>query len=137
MTSLRTLRGPLAVGALGAGSVVALAVRDPHVAGSWGSCAFLSFTGHWCPGCGGLRAVNDLAHLDVAGALSSNAFAVLLAAGLTLWWAVWTWSSARGVRVPWQRWLNGWTIGAATTAWVVFAVVRNLPGLEALGPAPL
>jgi hypothetical protein len=137
VSSLRALRGPLSVGALGAGTFLALAVRDPHVEGSWGSCVFLQLTGHWCPGCGGLRAVNDLAHLDVPAALSSNAFAVLLALGLAAWWAVWTWSTARGVRVPWQRWLNGWTIGAATTAWAVFAVVRNLPGLEALGPAPL
>ncbi|GAB4068060.1 hypothetical protein GCM10028777_25940 [Angustibacter speluncae] len=134
---LRALRAPLAVGALGAGAFVALAVRDPHVAGSWGSCAFLGVTGHWCPGCGGLRAVNDLAHLDVGAALSSNAAAVLLAAGLAVWWVVWTWSRARGVPVRWQRYLNGWTVGAATALWVVFAVVRNLPGFEALGPAPV
>ncbi len=137
MTSLRALRGPLVVGALGAGALVALAVRDPHVAGSWGSCVFLQATGHWCPGCGGLRAVNDLAHLDAGAALSSNAAAVALIAGLTAWWVVWTWTSARGVRVRWQRWLNGWTIGGLTALWAVFAVVRNLPGFEALGPAPV
>ena len=131
---MTSLRGPLVVGALGAGAVVALAVRDPHVAGSWGGCVFLQATGHWCPGCGGLRAVNDLAHLDLAGAVSSNAAAVVLVAAVGLWWVGWTWATARGVQVPWQRWFNGWSMGTAAAAWAVFAVVRNLPGFEGLGP---
>lgn len=137
MASVQALRGPLAVGALGAGAVAALAVRDPHVSGSWGGCIFLQLTGWWCPGCGGLRAINDLTRLDVPAALSSNAAAVVLVVAVTAWWAVWTWSRVTGVQVPWQRWLNGWTIGAAAAAWIVFAVVRNLPGFEALGPLPV
>ena len=38
----------------------------------------LAITGRPCPGCGGLRAVNDLTNGDVAGALSSNLMAVAL-----------------------------------------------------------
>lgn len=64
-----------------------LHVRDPHQSGSWGLCPWLLLTGTYCPGCGGLRAVNDLTRGDLAGAASSN---LLLVASLPLlagWWA--------------------------------------------------
>ena len=40
-------------------ATLALHLRDPHSSGTWGYCpsALLGFS---CPGCGGLRAVNDL-----------------------------------------------------------------------------
>ena len=61
-----TTRTRLTAPALWAGAgllaVGALAARDPHVHGTWGFCVFRSLTGLPCPGCGGLRAVNDLAH---------------------------------------------------------------------------
>ena len=59
-----------------------LSVRDPHVPGAWGFCLFRRLTGLPCPGCGGLRAVNDLAQGDLAAALASNAWVVLSLAGL-------------------------------------------------------
>ncbi len=65
---------------------VLLHVRDPHVSGSWGFCPWLLLTGTYCPGCGGLRAVHDLTHLDLRAAASSN---LLVVAGLPLvavWW---------------------------------------------------
>jgi hypothetical protein len=58
--------------------VGALYLRDPHQVGAWGYCPFLKVTGLPCPGCGGLRAVNDLTHGDLVGALGSNAMAVVL-----------------------------------------------------------
>lgn len=58
-------------------AAVALRVRDPHVAGSWGLCPSAALFGVACPGCGGLRAVNDLTHLDLAAAASSNLLLVL------------------------------------------------------------
>ena len=50
----------------GAGLLAAglLSVRDPNVPGAWGFCLFRRLTGRPCPGCGGLRAVNGLAHGD-------------------------------------------------------------------------
>ena len=62
------LRGPLLTGGLVAGLTLALHFRDPHASGSWGFCPWLALTGHYCPGCGGLRAVNDLTNGDVVGA---------------------------------------------------------------------
>ena len=57
-------------------ATLALHVRDPHEKYSWGLCpsAALGFS---CPGCGGLRAVNDLTHGDVGAALSSNLLLVV------------------------------------------------------------
>ena len=125
---------PAAVGLAGAGLVVALAFRDPHVPGAWGSCVFLDATGLWCPGCGGLRAINDLTHLDVAGALSSNAVAVVLVGLLAAWWGVWAWSAATGRTLPWDRWVTPVRVYAGLAVVLVFSVLRNVPGFEALGP---
>jgi hypothetical protein len=86
---LRDVRAPLLLGAAGLGVAALLRVRDPHVSGSYGFCPFRSLTGLPCPGCGGLRAVNDLARGDVVTALSSNAMAVLLSAAAVTLWSAW------------------------------------------------
>lgn len=83
------LRAPLLTGTAGAATAVALHLRDPHTSGSWGYCPFLRLTGLPCPGCGGLRAVNDLTNGDIADALASNAMAVVLVAGAGVFWLLW------------------------------------------------
>ena len=83
---------------------LALHVRDPHQHGSWGLCPSAAM-GIYCPGCGGLRAVNDLTHGDVGAALSSNILVtlmipvgvVLLASGRS------TAGADTPARVPWSR----------------------------------
>lgn len=131
---LRRTWGPVAVGAGGLALVAALAVRDPHVPGAWGTCIFFDATGLWCPGCGGLRAVNDLVHLDVAGALSSNAMGVVLIGLLAAWWGLWAWSAASGRTLPWERWVTPARAYLGLGVVLAFSVLRNLPGFEALGP---
>ena len=112
-----------------------LSVRDPHVPGTWGSCLFRRLTGLPCPGCGGLRTVNDLAHGDVTAALASNAWVVLSLAGLSLWWLAWVVSRLRGARAPLAdcavRLSLLWGVGFA-----VFGVLRLLPPFAGLQPAP-
>lgn len=124
----------VAVGLLAAS--VALHVRDPHQQGSWGFCPWLVLTGTYCPGCGGLRAVNDLTRGDVVGAASSN---LLLVGSLPLlaWW--WLrrmrdgWRGGQGGRRPAER--TTYLVGAAVLALaVVFWVVRNLPFATWLTP---
>lgn len=106
-------------------ATVALRFRDPHE-GGWGICptAALGFS---CPGCGGLRAVNDLTHLDLAAAASSNlAFVValpFLVAGLALW-ALSRWRGT-SARPDWDR-LQGLAV-VVIGLLVVFTVLRNLP----------
>src|SRR3954449_5945916 len=83
---LRRIAPPLLLaGGLLAASV-ALHVRDPHQSGSWGYCPWLILTGTYCPGCGGLRAVNDLTDGDVAAAASSNLLFVVSIPFLVLAW---------------------------------------------------
>ncbi|WP_241153919.1 DUF2752 domain-containing protein [Nocardioides pantholopis] len=129
----RMLAPALTIGGLGA-ATVALHVRDPHVGGSWGVCP-TALMGFACPGCGGLRAVNDLTHLDLAAAASSNlAFVVaapFLVVGLALW-ALGRWRGRPLLRVPAAA-----VQPVAFTALVlllVFSVLRNLPAGSWLAP---
>lgn len=106
---------------------VALHLRDPHREGSWGFCPWLVLTGSYCPGCGGLRAVNDLTHGNIAAAASSNLLFVGSLPLLGLWWARRFSDGWRGVRryVPERRALQ--LTVAFVAAAGVFWVVRNLP----------
>lgn len=129
------LRGPLITAGLVGGLTVALHFRDPHASGSWGFCPWAALTGFYCPGCGGLRAVNDLTNGDIAGAASSNLVFVLMVPVLVVLWLRWTrraWSGApepeRGVRHP-----GAW-IAVFAVVMVVFGVLRNLPPGSWLAP---
>jgi hypothetical protein len=120
------MRAPLlTVGGLAA-TTLALHLRDPHQLGTWGICPSAAL-GIYCPGCGGLRAVNDLTNGDVAAALSSNLLvtALLPFASVALaWWAV---NRARGVRrAPSQQTVLRLTATFTVVAFV-FAVARNTP----------
>lgn len=115
----------LVAGGVGA-TTVALHVRDPHEQGSWGFCPSL-LLGFYCPGCGALRAVNDLTHDQVADAASSNLL-LLIAAPLAVSVFV-LWVRARGRGIPWDpspyvlrnvSWI-------AIALMAAFAVARNLP----------
>jgi hypothetical protein len=135
-TTTRTrLTAPALWAAAGLLAVGALAARDPHVHGAWGFCIFRNLTGLPCPGCGGLRAVNDLAHGQVGAALASNAWAVLSVAGLAAWWAAWLAARLRGAAAPLSEhavrlsvlWAGGF---------LAFGLLRLLPPFAGLQPAP-
>ena len=94
----------LTIGSLTA-ATVALHFRDPHVHGSWGLCPMYAATGIYCPGCGGLRAVNDLTRGHISAAFSSNVVVTALipvAVVLLGLWAVDRWRG-RYRSIPWQR----------------------------------
>lgn len=110
------LRAPAVVGALGLGAAVLLHLRDPHDSGSYGYCPFLTVTGLPCPGCGGLRAVNDLSRGDLGAALSSNVLAVALVVFLAVAWVVWAARRSRGRDVPMVQL-------STRAAWVVVPVI--------------
>jgi hypothetical protein len=113
---------------------VALHVRDPHVSGSWGLCPWLLLTGTYCPGCGGLRAVNDLTHGDVVGAASSN---LLLVGALPVLAVVWLRRLAdgwRGVRRYVDERAALRTTVAVLGLALLFWLVRNLPFASWLTP---
>ena len=114
------------IGALGA-ATLALHFRDPHAHASWGLCPSAAM-GFWCPGCGGLRAVNDLTNLQLADAASSNlAFIVALPfilAGLALW-TVDRWRGHR--RAVSMAWVTRASVTVVALL-AVFTVLRNLSG---------
>jgi hypothetical protein len=90
---------------------VLLHLRDPHRQGSWGYCPWLFLTGTYCPGCGGLRAVNDLTRGDVRAAASSNLLLLAVLPGFAWWWT--------------RRVVDGWrgTVRTTTARPVVLGVV--------------
>ena len=126
-------RAPAVVGMAGAGALVVLHLRDPHESGSYGFCPFLAVTGHSCPGCGGLRAVNELTHGDMVSALSSNLLAVGLLALLAVAWAAWVVRRARGSD---DRMLviRDRTLVLVLVVVLAFGVLRNTPWSAWLAP---
>ncbi|HEX6249549.1 MAG TPA: DUF2752 domain-containing protein [Nocardioidaceae bacterium] len=116
------------------GASVVLHLRDPHQSGSYGFCPWLVLTGTSCPGCGGLRAVNELTHGDLASAASSNLLLVGSLPLLVVLWAGWFRARWRGLRDGvGQRRQVLWAVAVGVVV-LVFWVARNLPGLEWLAP---
>jgi hypothetical protein len=134
LTRRERLRLPLlTVGGLAA-ATLALHLHDPHQRGSWGVCP-LSLLGIYCPGCGGLRAVNDLTNGDVKAAASSN---LLVAVGVPIavvalsLWLVRSWRGTPARHVPTRVQRVLWGVVAAVT--LVFVVLRNTPQGAWLAP---
>lgn len=108
--------------------LLALRLRDPHDEGAWGACPVLTVTGGFCPGCGSLRALNDLAQGDVPAAVGSNALLVLVALPLLLV------AATRWVRRQEQATYPRWGYLAFGVVLAVFTLARNLPVGSALAP---
>lgn len=114
----------LTIGGLAA-ATLALHVRDPHEKNSWGLCPSAAL-GFYCPGCGGLRAVNDLTHGDVGAALSSNLLVTLLIPVVALGLLVWLVDRWQGrTRTIDAGRVTRLTVAGCAVA-IAFAVVRNL-----------
>lgn len=122
----RMLAPALTIGGL-ALLTVALHVRDPHDHASWGLCPSAAL-GVYCPGCGGLRAVNDLTNGQVGAAASSNLLFVVLAPFAAFLLGRWAWDRWRGVRRDSPAWLTPAVVYAGLAVVVLFTVLRNLPG---------
>jgi len=106
-------------------ATLALHVRDPHESGSWGYCPSAAL-GIYCPGCGGLRAVNDLTDGQVLAAASSNLLFVVLLPLLVFLLGRWAYERWTGrVRQPNGRRVQTFLIALGVAA-VVFTVLRNL-----------
>jgi hypothetical protein len=125
---------PVLVAGAVLGASVVLHLRDPHQSGSYLFCPWLVLTGTYCPGCGGLRAVNDLTRGDLAAAVSSNFLLVGAIPLLLFMWSRWFLDRWRGARrVVDQRRGVLWATAFGLVS-LLYWVVRNLPGLEWLTP---
>ncbi|HEY8718847.1 DUF2752 domain-containing protein [Pengzhenrongella sp.] len=129
---VKQARDPLVVGALTLAATAYVALVDPNSPGHYLTCPMLSLTGLYCPACGGLRAVHDLAHLDLVGAWGMNPLVVLAVPLLAGAWARWlrrSWSTRS--RPP----TEASNRRSTRLAWIVlvvvvcFGVLRNVPAL--------
>ena len=137
----KAARGPRGRWALGlvalAVAVVGLRAFDP-AAGALGRlvmCPFYGLTGLHCPGCGTLRALRCLLHLDLPGALAFNPLTVLCLAVLAVDGAL-RWVAPRR-RAAWLRTpalLRA--VRSIPAAVGLFWVLRNIPvaPLQMLAP---
>lgn len=126
-----TLAAPIACGCCLLAGAVYVAANDPSEGGLFLPCPFRSLTGWWCPGCGLTRATHHLFRGDVAQALQYHLFVVAVLAAIVATWAVWLIASTgrpvgRALAPP------VWIPSLAVVTLVVFAVVRNLPGVTGL-----
>ncbi|WP_449062427.1 DUF2752 domain-containing protein [Planomonospora algeriensis] len=129
----RALAAPLGT-ALAAGIAVALVgAVDPNEPGHYPSCPFLTLTGLYCPGCGGLRAVHALAHGDPVTALGLNPLLVAAVPLLAVLWGRWAVRSWRGLpfAAGWLRPAHAWWLLGTM---IVFWIGRNLPFGDFLAP---
>ena len=128
----RLLPPALVAGGLGAMSL-ALHFRDPHAQGSWGMCPTAAM-GFSCPGCGGLRAVNDLTNFQILDAASSN-LAFVLALPLIAY-AFARWVIARWKGVAWNPPDRAMSFSALVivVGLVAFTVLRNTAAGSWLAP---
>lgn len=122
------MRAPALTVAGLAAATLALHVRDPHVQHSWGVCPLYALTGIYCPGCGGLRAVNDLSNGHVGAAASSNLLFVVSVPVIVFLLGRWAWLSWQGSDGAVVPALSRRTTIAVLVVAVVFTVARNLPG---------
>ena len=124
----------VAVTAAGLAVSATLFAVDPNQPGHYPACPFLATTGWYCPGCGALRAIHDLLHGDLPGALARNPLTALAVPYLLL--ALLTWLRRQSGRpAPRSTSLPPWTIWFLLGVVVTFAVLRNLPGWAWLSPA--
>ena len=94
-------------------------------------CPTKALLGIDCPGCGSLRMIYSLLHLDLGSAVHYNALG-LVAVVLLVWaFAAWTYGRLVGRRVlSWQH--LRWSAPTALALTLVWFVVRNL----GFGPFP-
>lgn len=124
---------PLVTGAAVGAAALYVGVVSPRQ-GRTIPCPFHAATGLWCPGCGMTRGVHHLLRGDVAGALSYNVFVPLVVVGVAVAW--WSWFGgrvwSRPVRWPSRIDTRWWY--ALFGAFMLYGVLRNLPGFGALAP---
>lgn len=94
------------------------AVCDPLSWRIFPKCLFHELTGWNCPGCGASRALNHLAHGQVAAALGCNALVLVALPGLAYM------AARRDLATVRPAW-----IWCGVGVGIAFTILRNLPGL--------
>jgi hypothetical protein len=97
---------------------------DPATTAWFPVCPFRALTGWNCPGCGSLRALHALLHLDIGSALRANAVTTSTVIGLAL---------AAGLRAfgrgadAFARLTTPPALARVLIVTALFGIVRNIP----------
>lgn len=129
---LAGLRGPVASVAAAAVAFTVVGLVDPNQPGRYPTCPFLAVTGHYCPGCGTLRAMHALTQGDLSAAAGRNVLAIAslpVLAWIWLRWAQRSWTGTPRTQVAPAALIWALAIGV-----VLFGLIRNLPFGAALAP---
>ena len=125
---------PAGVLVFAVGLVGYIAAKDPNEAGHYPSCPFLVITGFYCPGCGSLRTIHALAHLDIGTALSLNILTVFVMIPIAVFHYVrWTAERYLGRSVR-KRMVHPALIWTVLGTLLAFWFLRNLEPLAFLAP---
>lgn len=87
-------------------------------------CPFFALTHLLCPGCGGTRALYELLHMNVSGALHYNALVTVLAPLAAVWLAWGCYRLYRDQRFPPVPWPRTTAVVLGVVA-IAFAVIRD------------
>jgi Protein of unknown function (DUF2752) len=109
-----------------------LAVIDPTDPRVRVTCPFLEITGHYCPGCGSVRAMDALLRGGLGDAIGFNPLTVAAVPLVAALWAGWFRRSVTGAPRRWAA--PGWALWLLAGVVLVFWVLRNLPIGAALAP---
>ncbi len=123
---LRSVLAPLGVAAAAGAVFAVVGAVDPNQPGNYPTCPFLWATGLFCPGCGTLRTIHALAHLDPVAAIGLNPLALAMVPFLVFWWGRWMINAWRG-RPRRTTLAHPAYLWAFLALVVVYWVVRNLP----------
>ncbi len=105
-------------------------MRSPYEAGSYGLCPLLAVAGVWCPLCGGLRAVHELATGDLVAAWGMNPLVLVGLPVVVLGWVLWLGRPTTGrLAAVRTRLLSAGAGWVALAVLAVFGVLRNVPAL--------
>ncbi|MFD2353365.1 DUF2752 domain-containing protein [Nonomuraea ferruginea] len=123
---LKAVLAPLGVAAAAAAVFAVVGTIDPNQPGNYPTCPFLWATGLYCPGCGTLRTIHALAHLDPVTALGLNPLALAMVPFLLFWWGRWMVNAWRG-RPRRTTLAHPAYLWAFLAMVILYWVVRNLP----------
>lgn len=107
-------------------------VVDPNQSGNYPTCVFLLLTGHYCPGCGGLRMVHALTHGHLIEGADLNVLGLLVLPLVGYLWLRWVISAVRGNVT--DQVLPRAVVWALPVATALFWVVRNTTMGQVLAP---
>ena len=127
--------GPIACACAAAAAATYVRIADPLANGrGLIPCPLHTATGLWCPGCGLTRATIALMHGEIGTAFGYNLLFPFFFAAFALSWISWLRLSLGKRVAPWTARLPKSFPIATAAILLLFGVLRNLPGLQALAP---